>query len=200
MLKSFKFQNLFWLENSRRRRCTGHGLSPTLGKETFDQAKSADAFILRATSQKERAKLSNEDHRSQKIELDGPILNDFLPSASLGAVGSHRSIKPFSPQQIDEKAPVPLSMTMITAMECLEFFVDEYSTGDRDELNTELKASLKAVQEYHEMWRSMFERSLKEANLESNHKNADLDFRSSEYERRFCAITDDQMLFNPRIT
>ena len=81
-------------------------------------------------------------------------------------------------------------MTMITAMESLEFFVDEYSTGDRDELSTELKASLKAVLGYHEMWRSMFQWSLKEANLSTNPENANLDFRSSEYERRFCAMAN----------
>lgn len=165
---------------------------PRSGRKLSIKQKSADAFILRATSQKERAKLSSEEHRSQKIELDGPILDDFLRLLRLVQLGLIAQSSRFSPQQIDdEKAPVPLSMTMITAMECLEFFVDEYSTGDRDELNTELKASLKAVHEYHEMWRSMFERSLKDADLRSNPENADLDLESSEYERRFCAITDD---------
>ena len=68
---------------------------PRSGRKLSIKQKSADAFILRATSQKERAKLSNEDHRSQKIELDDQILNDFLSLLRLVQLRPHRSIKPF---------------------------------------------------------------------------------------------------------
>ncbi|MGB1589612.1 MAG: tubulin-like doman-containing protein, partial [Candidatus Poseidoniaceae archaeon] len=167
---------------------------PFSGRKITIKQKNEDTLILRANVQKEVAKLSsdNEVFSSRKLELEPKVLDDFLSLLRLVQLGLIAQSTRFSSSQIDIEEAVPLSKIMIDAMKGLDWFLD----GDSNE--QEVNELLISVTGYHKMWLAKFEKALNEADLSPNLVNKDIDFRSFEYESRFCLIAGTADTIHPR--